>query len=222
MKYDLVILKKDDVFTDSKIIAEGTGNKHHAIQQIINKYTEDFEDLGQLAFKMRPVKYSRGTNYEKIYLLNEQQATLLITYLRNNEVVRKFKKNLVKQFFQMKEHIKEMHTQDWTSSRKESKSNRLKETDVIKQLVEYAKEQGSIHADKLYITYTKLANTILDCKRDEANIRQLNTLTLVESIILQTIEIDMSMGMGYKDIYKDCKKRIDMFKDITYMNKRIK
>ncbi|EHZ84787.1 phage protein [Streptococcus pneumoniae 8190-05] len=35
----------------------------------------------------------------KIYRLNEQQATLLITYLRNTEPVRKFKMNLVKAFF---------------------------------------------------------------------------------------------------------------------------
>lgn len=43
---------------------------------------------------------------------------------------------------------------------------------------------------------------------------ELNTLTLVESIIKQTIEIDMSMGMHYKEIYKDCKER---FGEITYL-----
>ena len=67
-------------------------------------------------------------------------------------------------------------------------------------LVEYAKEQGSAHSDKLYVTYTKLANTIIGGKRDDMTASELNTLTLVESIIKQTIEIDMSMGMYYKDI----------------------
>jgi hypothetical protein len=46
---------------------------------------------------------------------------------------------------------------------------------------------------------------------------EINNITLVESIIKQTIEIDMSMGMDYKDIYKDCKDRIERFKDITYL-----
>ena len=46
---------------------------------------------------------------------------------------------------------------------------------------------------------------------------ELNNLTLVESIILQTIRIDMSIGMHYKDIYKDCKERIERFAEITYL-----
>ena len=49
-------------------------------------------------------------------------------------------------------------------------------------------------------------------------VSELNTLTFVESIIKQTIEIDMSMGMHYKDIYKDCKQRIKQFAEITYLS----
>ncbi|MDE6907664.1 MAG: hypothetical protein K2P21_05805 [Lachnospiraceae bacterium] len=134
---------------------------------------------------------------EKVYLLNEGQAMFLMTLLRNdgvNGVVVKFKARLA------------------------SKENRLKETDVIKLLVEYAKEQDSTHSDKLYLTYTKLANSIVSGKRDDMTASELNTLTLVERIIKQTIEIDMSMGMHYKDIYKDCKQRIKQFTEITYLS----
>lgn len=35
-------------------------------------------------------------------MLNEQQATLLVTYMRNSEIVRAFKLELVKQFFEMR------------------------------------------------------------------------------------------------------------------------
>lgn len=52
--YELVELRKDDVFTNSKVIADGTNNKHHAVQQIIQKYEKRFiEDFGALAFEMR-------------------------------------------------------------------------------------------------------------------------------------------------------------------------
>lgn len=54
-------------------------------------------------------------------------------------------------------------------------------------------------------------------KRDAVTIDDLNNLTLVERIILQTIEIDMSMDKPYKEIYKDCKDRIEQFKDIAYL-----
>lgn len=219
MKYDLITVKRNEVFTDSKIIAEGTNNQHESIMRIIEKYKSDFEYFGKIRFTDLKSENSKGGRPEKICSLNEEQATLLITYLRNSEKVREFKRNLVKQFYQMRRHLIEIQSRSWIETRENNKANRLKETDVIKLLVSYAKEQGSKNSDKLYITYTKLANTILDCKRSEADTMQLNNLTLVESVILQTIRIDMSIGMHYKEIYKDCKNRIESFKDITYMNK---
>ena len=215
--YELVELKNNEAFTNSKIIAEGTGNLHSSIQKIITKYENDFKEFGQVRFEMRPIKYARGTNEEKIYWLNEEQATLLMTYLRNSEITRKFKKELVRQFYAMRRFILEKQSKLWVDTRTANKENRIKETDVIKMLVDYAKEQGSTHSDKLYMTYTKLAKTIIKGKRDDISVSDLNNLTLVESIILQTIRIDMSMGMHYKEIYKDCKGRIERFADIAYL-----
>ena len=215
--YELVELKGNDVFTNSKVIAEGTNVKHHAVQQIISKYESDFLEFGQVAFEMRPVRYSKGTNEEKIYLLNEEQATLLMTYMRNSEITRKFKKELVRQFYAMRRFLLEKQSKQWNDTRLANKENRLKETDVIKMLVDYAKEQGSTHSDKLYLTYTKLAKSVIGGNRDSVSVTDLNNLTLVESIILQTIRIDMSMNMPYKDIYKDCKDRLERFADIAYL-----
>ena len=55
--YELVELKKDEVFTNSKVIAEGTGNKHEAVQAIISKYSDDIKDFGALRFEMRVLKH---------------------------------------------------------------------------------------------------------------------------------------------------------------------
>lgn len=215
--YELVEMKENDIFTTSKIIADGTNNKHNSITAIIQKYEEDFREFGSIRFVDLKSKNPQGGRPEKVYYLNEEQATLLMTYLRNNEVVRKFKKNLVQQFYKMRRFLIEKQSKLWNDTRLASKENRLKETDVIKLLVEYAREQGSTHSDKLYLTYTKLANSIVCGKRDDMTVSELNTLTLVESIIKQTIEIDMSMGMHYKDIYKDCKERLAQFAEITYL-----
>ena len=67
------------------------------------------------------------------------------------------------------------------------------------------------------MTYTRLAKTVVSGDGDTISISDLNNLTLVENIILQTIRIDMSMGMPYKDIFKDCKDRLARFKDIAYL-----
>ncbi len=213
--YELVEVRKDDIFTNSKVVAEGTNNQHESVVAIIRKYESDILDFGKIDFS--DLKSGKRGQPERVYYLNEEQATFVITLLRNSKVVVKFKKELVRQFYAMRRFLIEKQSKLWNDTRIASKENRLKETDVIKLLAEYAKEQGSEHPNKLYIVYTKLANRIVGGKRDDMTASELNTLTLVESIIKQTIEIDMSMGMHYKDIYKDCKERIERFGEITYL-----
>ena len=213
--YELVEVRKNEVFTNSKIIAEGTNNQHHAVRELIKKYKSDIEEFGTLSILNEE---STGGRPMEVFLLNEEQATFVITLLRNSKVVVKFKKELVRQFYAMRRFLIEKQSKIWNDTRLASKENRLKETAVIKLLVEYAEDQGSTHSDKLYMTYTKLANSIVGGKRDDMTVSELNTLTFVESIIKQTIEIDMSMGMHYKDIYKDCKQRIKQFAEITYLS----
>nr|DAF81241.1 MAG TPA: regulatory protein [Caudoviricetes sp.] len=215
--YELVELKGNDVFTNSKVIAEGTENHHESVVAIIQKYWRDILEFGNIEFSDLKSGNPKGGRPEKIYYLNEEQATFVITLLRNSKTVVKFKKELVRQFYAMRKFLLDKQSKQWNDTRLANKENRLKETDVIKMLVDYAKEQGSTHSDKLYLTYTKLAKSIVGGNRDAASVTDLNNLTLVESIILQTIRIDMSMNMPYKDIYKDCKDRLERFADIAYL-----
>ena len=66
-------------FTTSEVIAENALIKHHAVQQVISKYESDFRSFGLVAFEMRANQTVRGVREEKVYLLNEQQAALLMT-----------------------------------------------------------------------------------------------------------------------------------------------
>lgn len=215
--YELVEVRENDVFTNSKIIAEGTNNQHESIVAVIQKYEKDIADFGKLEFSDLKSGNPKGGRPERIYYLNEEQATFVITLLRNSKIVVKFKKELVRQFYAMRKFLIEKQSKLWNDTRIANKENRLKETDVIKLLVEYAKEQGSTRSDKLYLAYTKLAKTVIGGNRDDLTASEMNNLTLVESIILQTIRIDMSMEMNYKDIYQDCKERIKQFLNITYL-----
>lgn len=49
---EIVSIKNNQAFTDSKIIAFGTNNRHHSITAVIQKYLDDFEDFGKVRFKM--------------------------------------------------------------------------------------------------------------------------------------------------------------------------
>lgn len=205
---DLVYLKADDAFTDSMVIANGTENQHKSVVRIIRKYKKDFEDFGKLQFSDLKSTNPKGGRPAKVYWLNEEQAMLLVTYLDNNEIVRGFKKRLVHQFVEMRKFIAERHTEAWIETRKQGKITRKSETDMIQQLVEYAREQGSEHANMLYLTYSKLANKLAGIKgRDNATVRQLNNLSIFENIILEMIRSGMEKELGYKDIYQVCKDR---------------
>ena len=212
---EIVSIKNNQAFTDSRIIAVGTNNKHHSITAVIQKYLTDFEDFGKVRFEMEPLASGQK---EKVYILNQQQATLLMTYLRNSEITRKFKKELVRQFYLMQQFIFERQSNHWLETREQGKLTRKAETDVLKQLVEYAEEQGSLHSDKMYVAYTKLTNKICGISgRDNATAQQLSSLTVAENIILHCIQACIDENKHYKDIYKDCKKRLEMFKDIAYL-----
>ncbi|WP_086351158.1 Rha family transcriptional regulator [Candidatus Enterococcus clewellii] len=95
----------DDVpFTTSEVIAKYAEVEHRAVRQLIRKHENDLEEFGKTTFEMSKITEGRGRK-SKIYHLNEQQATLLITYLDNTEPVRQFKKALVKQFFEMQQEL---------------------------------------------------------------------------------------------------------------------
>ena len=115
-------------FTTSDVIAEFAGVNHHAIQQMISKYEKDLCEFGKVAFEMRPLPESRTKQSILVYHLNEQQATLLMTYLKNTERVRAFKKELVRQFYAMRQEILKRQT-----GRAELKPIRRELTDVIKE-----------------------------------------------------------------------------------------
>jgi phage antirepressor YoqD-like protein len=86
--------------TTSLAIAEGVGNPHASVIKLIRQNTSDLEEFGNIGFEIQNSTSGAGRPTEYA-ILNEQQSTLLLTYMRNNDVVRAFKKRLVKAFFEL-------------------------------------------------------------------------------------------------------------------------
>lgn len=57
-------------------------------------------------------------------------------------------------------------------------------------------------------------------KRDEASVMQLNNLNMMEHIILCTIRDGMGKGLHYKQIYQECKKRLELVSELAYLGLR--
>ena len=43
--YELVEVRQDKIFTNSKVIAMGTNNQHKNVKEIIQKYEKIFEEI---------------------------------------------------------------------------------------------------------------------------------------------------------------------------------
>ncbi len=95
----LVKIYKGILRVSHQNIAKNTDNKTKNLKAIITKYINDLKKLGNLPFKI-------NSNLSRIYYLNEKQAILLLTYLKNSKTVKKFKTLLLKTFHKMKRELK--------------------------------------------------------------------------------------------------------------------
>ncbi|EDO9034056.1 phage regulatory protein [Campylobacter coli] len=101
---DLVYSLNGGLVTDQNKISTISKVDINSIQKLIRNYKQDLECFGKLGFELQKIA---KTN-KKIYFLNEQQATLLLTYMKNSESVRNAKKVLVFAFYQMKEKLRSL------------------------------------------------------------------------------------------------------------------
>lgn len=214
---ELVYLKNDEAVCDSLQVAEKFGKRHaHVIERIEKIMRDDSTENSVQCFKQSTYKDETGKS-NKMYVMNRDGFTFLVMGFTGRKA-NEWKWRYIKAFNQMESFIREKCTQTWIETRKAGKLTRKAETDTIKKLVEYAKSQGSTHADMLYMTYSKLANKMAGIsKRDEASVMQLNNLSLMENIILHVIDTGILTGRHYKEIYQDCKKRLETVKDLAFL-----
>lgn len=203
------------------------GVEHKAIIQLVKKYETQLKEIRPVTFEMR-VGTRGGTPISFCYL-DEEQATFLVTLMKNSEPVVKFKYRLSREFHRMKKEITRIQAVarnnslniEWKEAREAGKSVRREETDVLKQLVNYAIADGSTNAHRYYGIYSRMANEIIfniqqkaGNVRDLCNAGQLGTLKVVDRIIERALLEGMAAGVHYKQIYKDTKARVHQFVEL--------
>lgn len=101
--------------------------------------------------------------------------------------------------------------EEWLKTREETKKVRRMETDTIKRFVEYAKENGSTHADMYYQNFTKLVQNHLGIEsgtRDDLDQNTLLRLKSLETVVDMHLNTLMNTDMPYKDMYAGVKELI--------------
>lgn len=100
----------------------------------------------------------------------------------------------------------------WLGIRQQTKEVRRQETDQIKRFVEYAKAQGSNHAERYYTNFTQITQKKLGIEsggRDAADQKTLLRLKSFETLIDMHLETLMSEGLPYKEVYRGVKELIE-------------
>jgi len=103
MSATIVFIHHEQPMTTSLAIAEGAKAKHKNVIQLVRKYIDDLSEWGEVEFKILPFDTDGGRQWRDVAYLNEQQATLVVTCMRNSPVVIEFKKALVRAFFELRD-----------------------------------------------------------------------------------------------------------------------
>lgn len=171
---------KAQPYTTPEVIAANTGIKRRSVIDLIVRNKEELEQFGILRFEI--VKINGRGRPRKIYHLNEQQATLLLTFLDNTPQIKAFKVALVKQFYEMRDELTKRNI------------NRAIEKPVKKTLMDcikkwkYASKYAYSNINRLLIKVaTGLSITELKKERGDAKVA-LDLLTSKEQETYKTLE----------------------------------
>lgn len=163
-------------------IISGVGNSYSRnFQTSLNNYGETFvseEAVYNMSFRSNKPEAKLFTKW----------VTKVLKHLRVNGCV-----------------VADNDASQWLSIRQETNQVRRMETDTIKKFVEYAKGQGSTHADTYYMNFTKLVQSQLGIapgERDVQDQKVLMRLKSLETIVDMHIETLMKEKAPYKEIYK--------------------
>jgi Rha family phage regulatory protein len=206
---ELVILKNEQALTDSITVAELFGKRHDSVLRTIDNLVETLHKNVERKLFIPSRRKADDGQFHRMYFMNRDGFSLLVMGFTGKKAL-EWKLKYIEAFNAMEKIISEKLTAEWIETRRQGQLDRRNETNVIQKLVEYAKGQGSEHANMLYMTYTKLANKMVGITdRETATNAQLNDLSTMERLITKVVIDGMNEGLNYKDIYKNSKERLE-------------
>lgn len=104
--FPLVSVVGGEPLASSLVIAQGMRQQHASTLRLIRKHIETLGRFGLVRFEIRPrLRGSHGGGDVEYAMLNERQAALLISLMRNTEDVVEFKAELIAEFYRMRDAL---------------------------------------------------------------------------------------------------------------------
>lgn len=221
MKNELMIFEqKEKAVVSSRTVADIFNKRHNDVvaaieNKIKNLTTEKFVVKDYFI----RTNFEHNGNWYKEYLLTRDGFSFIVMGFTGRDADL-WKLKYIDAFNRMEAFIKERQSSEWLITRKQGKLIRRSETDTIANLIEYAKSQGSRNADKFYMTYSKLVNSLVGIgsgQRDTVPFKVISTIGFLEDMILHTIDEEIQKGTHYKEIYKICKANGEQIVRFAYL-----
>lgn len=191
---------KREPYTLSSIIAEHAEINHKSLKEQIRRRLSELECYGKVPFKMEPLPSGQTT---KDYILNEQQATLLITFLKNTAPVIAFKTALVKAFFEMRDELSRVQVQRALEKPKRKSLNQA--IDNWEQAPKHA--FSTINNLLLKVVTGMSAKKLVAVRGGVSGIACLDSSELVKYQALEDMAMSlMALGMTYQAIKETAMK----------------
>lgn len=210
----LVCIHNDVAVCDSLQVAEKFEKEHRNVLQSIDNLLIAENSAVKEMFKESTYKANNGQMYRKFYMNRDGFSVLTMGFTGQKAL--EWKLQYIDAFNRMESIIREKQTPAWQESRQTGMTTRKIETAAIKRLCKYATMQGSTHSKQLYTNYTKLANKAAGITdRTTATSLQISILTAAEVIIAQTISLGIEQNKPYKEIYQDCKAKLNVFQGVS-------
>lgn len=232
---NLVHVKRNEILTDTVLIAEMLEIHHRDLLRTVEKIVERQKNNVPSSALKFPQKFIEGSftnkmnRTYKMYELNEQAYMKLAMHLKGYEKAEAVQDAIIEAFSLMKEALLNQSNQSWLSARKDGKGIRAKEMDVVKDFVDYATKQGSKSAFRYYGNITKMTNKALELLvqvkgglplRDLANIMQLGFIQMLDNRAMQAIAFGMKSELNYKEIYQIAKEEVNTLADSLNFNRK--
>lgn len=108
--FPLVTAVDGEPRASSEVIARGVKAQHASVIKLVRRHQVSLESFGKVGFEIRLNR--QGTPTE-LALLNEHQAALIISFMRNSPEVVKFKVRLIGEFFRMRDELQHQGRNLW-------------------------------------------------------------------------------------------------------------
>ena len=209
---ELMVTEKEFKMT-SLDLANITGKRHDHILRDIKDEIDKLGEKGLLIFGESKYKNSQN-KFMPMYTLTKKGA-MQIGARYSAEIRYK----LIEYAETLENALREKLKSEWLESRSKGKMIRKQTTDAIEDyLIPHAIQQGSKNSGMLFMTYSKLVNSICEIEanqRDNIKDNVLMYISFIEDFIQKTIIEEVENGTYYKDIYKICKTKCETLKTIN-------